>query len=182
MSSNYTQLGLAFTLYSAEVLFNKGELSSNFILFFVKKTLSGLSLIYLGQMQEGMAELEDATRQQVTEEHSVIDEAIRDRGEGYTVFSIVRVTGYLFLFKVDWICSPLVSSIVLRRTSSGTPRPVTSLEKLYVVLPRDDDKFVHQRIETRRNGESQRGIHFIHWRYSPEERRHPPKHLRRAGP
>lgn len=53
-------------------------------------------MIYLGQMQEGMAELEDATRQQVTEEHSVIDEAIRDRGEGYTVFSIVRVKGCLF--------------------------------------------------------------------------------------
>jgi hypothetical protein len=46
-------------------------------------------------MQEGMAELEDATRQQVTEEHSVIDEAIRDRGEGYTVFSIVRVKACL---------------------------------------------------------------------------------------
>ncbi|KAH9956193.1 hypothetical protein BC827DRAFT_1261896 [Russula dissimulans] len=70
-SINYTQLGLAFTLYSAEVLFNRG-----------------LSLIYLDQMQEGMAELEDATRQKATEEHSVIDEAIRDRGEGYTVFSI----------------------------------------------------------------------------------------------
>jgi len=70
-SINYTQLGLAFTLYSAEVLFNKG-----------------LALIYLGQTQEGMTELEDATRQKATEEHSVIDEAIRDRGEGYTVFSI----------------------------------------------------------------------------------------------
>jgi tetratricopeptide (TPR) repeat protein len=70
-SINYTQLGLAFTLFSAEVLFNKG-----------------LSLIYLGQTQEGMTELEDASRQQSTEEHSVIDEAIRDRGEGYTVFSI----------------------------------------------------------------------------------------------
>jgi hypothetical protein len=52
----------------------------------------GLSLIYLGQMQEGMAELEDATRQKATEEHGVIDEAIRDRGEGYTVFSIVRLS------------------------------------------------------------------------------------------
>jgi len=70
-SINYTQLGLAFTLYSAEVLFNKG-----------------LSLIYLDQVQEGMAELQDAARQKATEEHSVIDEAIRDRGEGYTVFSI----------------------------------------------------------------------------------------------
>lgn len=70
-SINYTQLGLAFKLYSSEVLFNKG-----------------LSLIYLGQMQEGMAELQDATNQKATEEHGVIDEAIRDRGEGYTVFSI----------------------------------------------------------------------------------------------
>jgi neutrophil factor 2 len=96
LSSNYTQLGLAFTLYSAEVLFNKGEPSSNSFFIYLEKPLSGLSLIYLGQTQEGMAELEDATRQQVTEEHSVIDEAIRDRGEGYTVFSIVRVKGCLF--------------------------------------------------------------------------------------
>lgn len=57
--------------------------------------MPGLSLIYLGQTQEGMTELEDASRQQSTEEHSVIDEAIRDRGEGYTVFSIVRFEGYL---------------------------------------------------------------------------------------
>jgi hypothetical protein len=63
--------------------------------FLIKKNLSGLSLIYLGQVQEGLAELEDATRQHVTEEHSVIDEAIRDRGQGYTVFSIVRVKGCL---------------------------------------------------------------------------------------
>ncbi|KAF8506593.1 hypothetical protein F5888DRAFT_1643648, partial [Russula emetica] len=85
---NYTQLGLAFTLFSAEVLFNKDEPSSTLLFYLKKKPLSGLSLIYLGQTQEGMAELEDATRQQVTEEHSVIDEAIRDRGKGYTVFSI----------------------------------------------------------------------------------------------
>ncbi|KAI0030018.1 hypothetical protein K488DRAFT_55124 [Vararia minispora EC-137] len=70
-SINYTQLGLAFTLFSAEVLFNKG-----------------LSLIYMGQAEEGMLELQDAARQKATEEHNVIDEAIRDRGEGYTVFSI----------------------------------------------------------------------------------------------
>ncbi len=34
LSSNYTQLGLAFTLYSAEVLFNKGEPLSTSFLFF----------------------------------------------------------------------------------------------------------------------------------------------------
>lgn len=94
-------------------------------------------------MQEGMAELEDATRQQVTEEHSVIDEAIRDRGEGYTVFSIVRVKDVYFLFRTDWIFSLLVSSTVRQRTSLRTPRPAISSEKLYVILPCDDNKFVH---------------------------------------
>ncbi len=59
--------------------------------YFLKKLAPGLSLIYLGQTQEGMAELEDATRQKATDEHSVIDEAIRDGGDGYTVFSIVRL-------------------------------------------------------------------------------------------
>jgi hypothetical protein len=93
-------------------------------------------LIYLGQMQEGMAELEDATRQQATEEHSVIDEAIRDRGEGYTVFSIVRLK-VTCPFQADWVCSPLVSSTVRQRTSSGTPRPVTFLAKQYVTLHGD---------------------------------------------
>ncbi|KAG6879171.1 hypothetical protein C0992_004704 [Termitomyces sp. T32_za158] len=68
---NYEQLGLKFRLYSAEVLFNKG-----------------LSQVYLGRMQEGLADMERAKREKVTEEHNVIDEAIQERGDGYTVFSI----------------------------------------------------------------------------------------------
>jgi hypothetical protein len=32
--------------------------------------------------------MEEARREKVTEEHTVIDDAIQDRGEGYTVFSI----------------------------------------------------------------------------------------------
>jgi len=32
--------------------------------------------------------MEEAKKEKVTEEHNVIDEAIRDRGDGYTVFSI----------------------------------------------------------------------------------------------
>ncbi|KAJ8473222.1 hypothetical protein ONZ45_g16375 [Pleurotus djamor] len=68
---NYEQLGLKFRLFSAEVLFNKG-----------------LSQIYMGRAQEGMAELEAAKKEKATEEHDVIDDAIRDSGEGYTVFSI----------------------------------------------------------------------------------------------
>ncbi|KAL4249263.1 NADPH Oxidase Activator [Abortiporus biennis] len=68
---NYEQLGLKFKLYSAEVLFNKG-----------------LSLIYLGRLQEGMIEMEEARKEKATEEHNVVDDAIADRGDGYTVFSI----------------------------------------------------------------------------------------------
>ncbi|KAL4079327.1 hypothetical protein J3A83DRAFT_4456764 [Scleroderma citrinum] len=68
---NYEQLGLKFKLFSAEVLFNRG-----------------LSQIYLGYAQEGMNDLKQARNEKVTEEHDVINEAIRDRGERYTVFSI----------------------------------------------------------------------------------------------
>ncbi|KAJ7502895.1 NADPH oxidase regulator NoxR [Mycena galericulata] len=68
---NYEQLGLKFRLFSAEVLFNQG-----------------LSLIYLGRVEEGLADMEEAKRVKATDEHNVIDDAIQDRGEGYTVFSI----------------------------------------------------------------------------------------------
>jgi len=68
---NYEQLGLKFLLYSAEILFNKG-----------------LSQLYLGRTKEGMADMEEARREKATDEHNVIDDAINDRGEGYTVFSI----------------------------------------------------------------------------------------------
>jgi len=68
---NYEQIGLKFKLFSPEVLFNKG-----------------LSHIYLGYPTEGLAEMEDARNMKVTDEHDVIDDAIRDCGEGYTVFSI----------------------------------------------------------------------------------------------
>ncbi|CAH7669465.1 hypothetical protein PPACK8108_LOCUS4089 [Phakopsora pachyrhizi] len=71
LTIDYDQLGLKFRLYSCEVLFNKG-----------------LSLVYLGSEQEGMRDMEDARKEKQTPEHGVIDEAINDRGEGYTVFSI----------------------------------------------------------------------------------------------
>ena len=44
----------------------------------------------MGRVDEGLELLEDGRRQKATDEHNVIDDAIRDRGEGYTVFSIVR--------------------------------------------------------------------------------------------
>ncbi|KAJ6497766.1 NADPH oxidase regulator NoxR [Mycena sanguinolenta] len=68
---NYEQLGLKFKLYSAEVLFNQG-----------------LSLICMGRLDEGLMSLEQAKRDKATDEHDVIDEAIADRGQGFTVFSI----------------------------------------------------------------------------------------------
>mgnify|MGYP006955303640 FL=1 len=41
-------------------------------------------------MDEGLAIMQDARREKATEEHNVIDEALADQGQGYTVFSIVR--------------------------------------------------------------------------------------------
>lgn len=58
----------------------------------------GLTQINLGYAEGGMADMQEASRIKVTNEHSVIDEAIRDRGEGYTVFSIVRDSLSLFVF------------------------------------------------------------------------------------
>lgn len=46
--------------------------------------------MYMGRLQEGLMDMEEARREKVTDEHNVIDDAIRERGEGYTVFSIVR--------------------------------------------------------------------------------------------
>ena len=69
---NYEQLGLKFKLYSAEVLFNKA-----------------LSQLYMGDVGGGLQEMEQARQEKATDEHNVIDDAIADQGEGYTVFSIV---------------------------------------------------------------------------------------------
>jgi len=68
---NYEQLGLKFRLFSAEVLFNKG-----------------LSLVYMKRLAEGLVDMEEARREKITDDHNVIDDAIQERAEGYTVFSI----------------------------------------------------------------------------------------------
>ncbi|KAA8650494.1 hypothetical protein EYZ11_007666 [Aspergillus tanneri] len=70
-SIDYEQLGLKFRLFSCEVLFNRG-----------------LCYIYLRQMTPGMQDLEYAAKEKVTPDHRVINDAIRERAEGYTVFSI----------------------------------------------------------------------------------------------
>ncbi|KAK7563035.1 NADPH oxidase-like protein regulator NoxR [Phyllosticta citricarpa] len=70
-SIDYEQLGLKFKLYSCEALFNRG-----------------LCYIYLQQKEPGMQDLMYAAREKVVPDHDVIDEAIREEAEGYTVFSI----------------------------------------------------------------------------------------------
>ncbi|KAF3770286.1 NADPH oxidase regulator NoxR [Cryphonectria parasitica EP155] len=68
---DYAQLGLLFKLYSCEVLFNRG-----------------LCYLYLQQKDAGLQDLSYAVKEKVVEDHNVIDEAIKEEAEGYTVFSI----------------------------------------------------------------------------------------------
>ncbi|KAG2216705.1 hypothetical protein INT45_013628 [Circinella minor] len=68
---NYQQLGLAFRLYSCEVLLNRG-----------------ICNLYLGKIDAGLTDLYHAQKAKMTEEHDVIDQAVRDRGKGYSVYSI----------------------------------------------------------------------------------------------
>lgn len=68
---NYEQLGLNYKLYATEILFNKG-----------------LSRIYLGEVEDGLLDMEHAQVLKSKEEHDVIDDAIIARGQDYTVFCI----------------------------------------------------------------------------------------------
>ncbi|KAK6340925.1 hypothetical protein TWF696_009238 [Orbilia brochopaga] len=69
---NYEQLGLRFSLYSCEVLFNRG-----------------LCHKHLGRKDAAMLDLANAAREKkVPDRHEVIDEALGNRGDGYTVFSV----------------------------------------------------------------------------------------------
>ncbi|OZJ05836.1 hypothetical protein BZG36_00905 [Bifiguratus adelaidae] len=74
---NYNQLGLSFRLYACEVLFNRGICK-----LFINKIDAGLTDLYLAQ------------KEKCTEEHEVIDQAVKDRGKGYSVYSIPE--GVLF--------------------------------------------------------------------------------------
>lgn len=68
---DYSQLGLTFKLYSCEVLFNRG-----------------LCYMNLNERENGMQDFSYAVKEKVVEDHDVIDEAIQEEAEGYTVFSI----------------------------------------------------------------------------------------------
>ncbi|PNS13760.1 Neutrophil cytosol factor 2 [Sphaceloma murrayae] len=68
---DYSQLGLKFKLHSCEALFNRG-----------------LCYFYLQQREAAMSDLLFAAQEKAVPDHNVIDDAIRERIEGYTVFSI----------------------------------------------------------------------------------------------
>nr|OQO30657.1 hypothetical protein B0A51_01543 [Rachicladosporium sp. CCFEE 5018] len=68
---DYEQLGLKFKLHACEVLFNRG-----------------LCYIYLQQKDAGLQDLIFAAREKAVPDHDVIDEAIKEQADGYTVFSI----------------------------------------------------------------------------------------------
>lgn len=61
---DYEQLGLKFRLYSCEVLFNRG-----------------LCFIYDGRLEEGLQDLEFASKEVQVEDHNVINEAIAEKAE-----------------------------------------------------------------------------------------------------
>lgn len=68
---DYEQLGLKFKLYSCEALFNRG-----------------LCYVYLQMLDTGLADMRSAAKEKVVPDHDVINEAIAEKAEGYTVFSI----------------------------------------------------------------------------------------------
>ncbi|KNZ46269.1 uncharacterized protein VP01_740g3 [Puccinia sorghi] len=97
LTIDYSQLGLKFRLYSCEVLFNKGlSLIYQVCRFFVlvasqrppELCHQSVLLLFQGAEEDGMIDLQEARKEKQTPEHSVIDDAIADRAEGYTVFSI----------------------------------------------------------------------------------------------
>ncbi|KAG0210862.1 hypothetical protein BGX28_008829 [Mortierella sp. GBA30] len=71
MVIDYTQLGLDFKLYSCQVLFNRA-----------------LCYIELGEMDLGMTDLWRATREKQTKAHDMMDQALRDKGQDCTVFTV----------------------------------------------------------------------------------------------
>ncbi|KAF9437818.1 hypothetical protein BGZ76_010982 [Entomortierella beljakovae] len=71
MVIDYTQLGLDFKLYSCQVLFNRA-----------------LCYIELGEMDMGMADMWRATREKQTKAHDILDQALRDKGQDSTVFTV----------------------------------------------------------------------------------------------
>ncbi|KAF9962430.1 hypothetical protein BGZ70_008040, partial [Mortierella alpina] len=71
MVIDYTQLGLDFKLYSCQVLYNRA-----------------LCYIEVGELDLGMTDLWRATREKQTKDHDLLDQALRDKGQDCTVFTV----------------------------------------------------------------------------------------------
>ncbi|KAG0211662.1 hypothetical protein BGX33_004131 [Mortierella sp. NVP41] len=71
MVIDYTQLGLDFKLYSCQVLFNRA-----------------LCYLELGEHDLGMTDMWRATREKQTQAHDILDQALRDKGQDCTVFTV----------------------------------------------------------------------------------------------
>jgi hypothetical protein len=115
----------------------------------------------MNKTQEGLADMEEARREKATEEHNVIDDAIQDRGEGYTVFSIV---------------SGVLTSCDVRRLTDAPARrravpPIGEEDE-----GREDEGLPRQGQARRRRGLDGR-VHDVHRRDAP---RAGPEHVRRV--
>lgn len=71
MVIDYTQLGLDFKLYSCQVLFNRA-----------------LCYLELGEHDLAMTDMWRATREKQTKAHDMLDQALRDKGQDCTVFTV----------------------------------------------------------------------------------------------
>lgn len=92
----------------------------------------GLCYMYLGDESSGMQDMVEAQRLKAIPEHNVIDDAIRDRGEEYTVFSIVshfRLASLLVTRDLIWLDSPTSPSACC----SDLPKPNFGMPKRRII-------------------------------------------------
>jgi tetratricopeptide (TPR) repeat protein len=99
---DYEQLGLKFRLYSCEVLFNRG-----------------LCYIYLQQFGPGMQDLEYASKEKVTPDHDVINDAIRERAEVSTLPVLAIQADPSGIYRV---LNPRRSSLSAERSQGQEPQ------------------------------------------------------------
>lgn len=103
-SIDYEQLGLKFRLFSCEVLFNRG-----------------LCYIYLQQVGPGLQDLEFASREKVTPDHDVINDAIQERAEVCFPFSLSRNLSFNNFLGIHRLLNPSWGRLSTQRSQSQEP-------------------------------------------------------------
>lgn len=103
-SIDYEQLGLKFRLFSCEVLFNRG-----------------LSYIYLQQIETGLQDLQFASKEKVTPDHDVIDEAIREQAEVLFLLPFIE-DSKLIVSGLHRVFNPRRRSLPPQRSQSQKPQ------------------------------------------------------------